>query len=97
MVESSPTVVHGPAICQTAYGLRTEWEGVKSYMWNELNRLVVSLYTRAQLGKEDGQALVEYTLILALVSIAAITALGLLGTDIKGALETIGSEIAGAV
>jgi Flp pilus assembly pilin Flp len=96
MVECSPTVVNGPAICQTAFGLRTEWKGVKSHMWNEINRLVLSLYTRAQLGKENGQALVEYTLILALVSIAAITALQLLGTDVTGALAKVGEEIAKA-
>jgi Flp pilus assembly pilin Flp len=93
MVECSPTVVHGPAICQTAYGLRTEWEGVKSHMLNELNRLVLSLYTRAQLGKENGQALVEYTLILALVSIVAIGALTLLGTNIEGVLNEVAARI----
>jgi Flp pilus assembly pilin Flp len=65
-------------------------------MWNEINRLVLSLYTRAQLGRENGQALVEYTLILALVSIAAITALQLLGTDVTGALAKVGEEIAKA-
>jgi Flp pilus assembly pilin Flp len=66
-------------------------------MWNEINRLVVSLYTRAQLGKENGQALVEYTLILALVSIAAIVALQALGADITGALEEVGTKITEAV
>ena len=41
-------------------------------MWTELNRFVLSLCTRAQIKKDEGQALVEYTLILALVSIVAI-------------------------
>jgi Flp pilus assembly pilin Flp len=51
-------------------------------MWTELNRFVLSLYTRAQLKKDEGQALVEYTLILALVSIVAITVLTGIGTAI---------------
>jgi Flp pilus assembly pilin Flp len=39
--------------------------------------------------REDGQALVEYSLILALVSIAAIVTLGLLGEDIVKELEKV--------
>ena len=58
-------------------------------MWTELNRFVISLYTRAQVGRQEGQALVEYTLILALVSIAAILALSGLATAIIKELETV--------
>jgi pilus assembly protein Flp/PilA len=39
--------------------------------------------------REEGQALVEYALILALVSIAAVATLGLLGTSIDGVLNTV--------
>ena len=42
--------------------------------------------------REDGQAMVEYALILALVSIAAIVALTTLGTKVKTAFETINSK-----
>ena len=58
-------------------------------MFTALNRLVLSLYTRVQLKKEEGQALVEYTLILALVSIAAILALTGLANAIIKELETV--------
>jgi pilus assembly protein Flp/PilA len=58
-------------------------------MWTELNRFVLSLYTRAQIKKEEGQALVEYTLILALVSIVAITVLTNIGTDITNKLKEV--------
>jgi len=53
-------------------------------MWTELNRFVLSLYTRAQIKKDEGQALVEYTLILALVSIAVIAVL----SQLSGAVST---------
>ena len=45
-------------------------------MWNEIARFVQSLK------REEGQALVEYSLILALVSVVAITLLTAVGNDI---------------
>jgi pilus assembly protein Flp/PilA len=39
--------------------------------------------------REEGQALVEYALILALVSIAAVGTLTLLGGSIDGVLQTV--------
>jgi pilus assembly protein Flp/PilA len=39
--------------------------------------------------REEGQGLVEYALILVLVSIAAIATLGPLGTTIAGVFTTI--------
>ncbi|HEV2922877.1 MAG TPA: hypothetical protein VGW98_02500 [Solirubrobacteraceae bacterium] len=58
-------------------------------MWRELNQFVLSLYTRAQVKKDEGQALVEYTLILALVSIVAITVLTGIGAAIVTKLEAV--------
>jgi Flp pilus assembly pilin Flp len=58
-------------------------------MWTELNQFVLSLYTRAQVKKDEGQALVEYTLILALVSIVAITVLTGIGAAIVTKLEAV--------
>jgi Flp pilus assembly pilin Flp len=68
-------------------------------MWTELNNFVLSLYTRTMIQsktivrREGGQALVEYTLILALVSIAAIVVLKTVGLDIKEKLETVAEAI----
>jgi pilus assembly protein Flp/PilA len=62
-------------------------------MWNELNRLVLSVFTRVQVGRQEGQALVEYTLILALVSIVAIGALTVLGTNIKTVLNEVATSV----
>jgi Flp pilus assembly pilin Flp len=58
-------------------------------MWTELNRFVLSLYTRMQIRKEEGQALVEYTLILALISVVAILVLTNIGSDILTKLTAV--------
>ena len=58
-------------------------------MWTNLNHFVLSLVTRAQVMREEGQALVEYTLILALVSIVAIALLTTIGGDIQKVLEEV--------
>jgi Flp pilus assembly pilin Flp len=42
---------------------------------------------------EEGQALVEYALILTLVSLAAVAALGLVGTQIQTLLNSIASYL----
>ena len=43
--------------------------------------------------REDGQALVEYALILSLVSVAAVAALGVLGVGIDGILDSIATDL----
>jgi len=45
------------------------------------------------LTREEGQGLVEYALILVLVSIVAITALKALGTSITGILNTVANTL----
>jgi Flp pilus assembly pilin Flp len=57
-------------------------------MWNELKSYTQRLMTAFVAG-EEGQGLVEYSLILALVSIAAIAALTGLGAAIVGELEVV--------
>lgn len=43
-------------------------------------------------GREDGQALVEYALILFLVALVTITALGLLGGAVSSMFSVVNSE-----
>lgn len=43
--------------------------------------------------REEGQGLVEYALILVLVSIAAIGTLTALGTDVSGVFTTISGSL----
>ena len=52
---------------------------------------VNSLLQRLQLIaiREDGQALVEYSLILALISVVAVALLTTIGTDVKTTLQSV--------
>lgn len=56
-----------------------------------MRRLIADLWRQ-----EEGQALAEYGLILALIAVVAIAALTLLGGAIKAKLEHIGETIQNA-
>jgi pilus assembly protein Flp/PilA len=53
----------------------------------------LNLSTFTTLRDDDGQALVEYALILSLISLVSITALTLLGTNVTAALDSIAAEL----
>ena len=57
-------------------------------------RLFAFVQTRA--AREDGQTLVEYALITALVSVALIVALNALAVDIGGVFSRIGAALSSA-
>ena len=46
---------------------------------------------------EEGQDLIEYSLLCALIAVAAIAAMNLLATDINTIFAAIGAALAGAV
>jgi pilus assembly protein Flp/PilA len=48
---------------------------------------------RARLGREEGQALVEYALIVSLIAVVAIAALSLTGTNIIKILSSIANNL----
>jgi pilus assembly protein Flp/PilA len=52
-------------------------------------------YIRARLGlnNEEGQALVEYALILTLIAVVAVGALTLIGTNVTSKLNFIAGKI----
>ena len=56
-----------------------------------------TLAARVQTEREDGQAMVEYGLILALVSVVAIVALGAIGTDVNAVFGNIRDALAAAL
>jgi pilus assembly protein Flp/PilA len=47
----------------------------------------------SQLDREEGQGLVEYALILVLVSIVAIAALAALGTNVSNILQSVANHL----
>jgi pilus assembly protein Flp/PilA len=66
-------------------------------MWTKLNHFALSLIARVQLMKEDGQALVEYSLILALISVVAIGALIAVGGDVEKVFNAIAEDLKNAL
>jgi Flp pilus assembly pilin Flp len=46
---------------------------------------------------EEGQAMVEYALILGLISVASLTTLTLVSANLQGLLEAIAAQISAAV
>jgi pilus assembly protein Flp/PilA len=57
-------------------------------------RIQAALYASQE--REEGQALVEYALILALVSVVAIGTLQTLGTNVVGRLGDVATALGGA-
>jgi len=56
-------------------------------MLSRINEALTWLVTRYQ--REDGQALAEYGLLLALIAVVCIVALTALGLALKGSLSSI--------
>jgi Flp pilus assembly pilin Flp len=56
-------------------------------MFDRINSWTAALVARIQ--REEGQAMVEYSLILALVSIAAILTLGFVGDGVDAVLQDV--------
>ncbi len=48
------------------------------------------------IASEEGQDLVEYALLIALISLAAVASLNTLATDIKSVFTTVGAKVASA-
>jgi pilus assembly protein Flp/PilA len=58
--------------------------------------MIQTLAARIQLAKmraEDGQALVEYALIISLIAVAAIVMLRLVGTNVNNILSSIADAL----
>jgi pilus assembly protein Flp/PilA len=50
-------------------------------------------YIRARLGREEGQALVEYALIVSLIAVVAIVALQFTGKNVTSILSSIANNL----
>lgn len=51
---------------------------------------------RALIADEDGATLVEYSLVVALIAVAAIVAINYLGGKIRSLFSTVGNSVSGA-
>ena len=59
-----------------------------------LNDIATKIAIRFQAAKEEaGQTLVEYGLIVALISIVAIAALALVGSNVSAVFEDVGNTL----
>jgi pilus assembly protein Flp/PilA len=54
---------------------------------------MLATYIRARLAGEEGQALVEYALIVSLIAVVAIGALTLTGTNVISILSSIANNL----
>ncbi|HEY1212776.1 MAG TPA: Flp family type IVb pilin [Bryobacteraceae bacterium] len=61
----------------------------------ELNKIAVSV--RAALLKDEGQDLIEYALVVALIAFAATAGMNTLATDINTAFTNIGTTLTNAI
>jgi pilus assembly protein Flp/PilA len=59
--------------------------------------MLINLVHRLRQRDEEGQALVEYALILGLIAVFAIGSLTLLGQNVDGVLSGIASAIGGVL
>ncbi len=59
-------------------------------MWT---KFLQGLVGRVDARREEGQTMVEYSLILFLVSVVAIVTLGLVGTDVTGVFQDVADAI----
>ncbi len=79
-VETGPTARSGKQDLNE--GTRRGGKGMSDRVWGQA----------ARFRKEEGQALAEYSLILAFVFIACVLALGFLGLAISGRLSALAAD-----
>lgn len=60
-------------------------------MFNELSARIMTWALRAR--EESGQGLVEYTLILALISVVSIAIMQIVGTDVRSVFTSASSAL----
>jgi len=60
-----------------------------------MNDLMLKMYVKMQtlMANEEGQDLVEYALVVALIAFGAVAGMGKLSTEINVAFNTISSEL----
>jgi Flp pilus assembly pilin Flp len=80
---------------QSAIGWNPKIHGRRKDMKNKMMLLLVK--AQDMLSREEGQDLVEYGLLIALIAFGAIVGMRGLATDINTAFQNIGTTLTGAV
>ena len=62
-------------------------------MLNELKDFATSLWARLAVTREEGQALVEYALILALIAVLSIAVLQALGVNVSRIFNKVNTQL----
>lgn len=64
-----------------------------------MNDLMLKMYIKMQnvMAREEGQDLVEYALVVALIAFGAVTAMKSLSSEINTAFNTISSDLASSL
>jgi pilus assembly protein Flp/PilA len=64
-----------------------------------MNDLMIKLYItlKSVMAREEGQDLVEYALVVALIAFGAVTGMGYLATGINNAFSTIATRLTSSV
>jgi pilus assembly protein Flp/PilA len=57
--------------------------------------MMLCLRIQNELNREEGQDLIEYALVVALIALAATAGMGTLATDINQAFTSIGGKLTG--
>jgi pilus assembly protein Flp/PilA len=78
-------------------GLVFPHSSVASFGEEVTSLMLINLIHRLRQRDEEGQALVEYALILGLIAVFAIGSLTLLGQNVDGVLSGIASAIGGVL
>jgi len=65
-----------------------------------MNSTIIALYVRAKIARnifavEEGQDLIEYALVVALIAFAAVAGMKTVATDINLAFTNIGTKLTG--
>lgn len=67
-------------------------------MKNTMLKLYIKMQNlKDQLSSEEGQDLVEYALIVALISLAAVAGMNALAGDINSAFNTVGGQLSTSI
>jgi len=92
-----PSVAHCDWARTPARTSHTRQKRVSGTREKESEMELLAIRIREFLRKQDGQDLIEYALLAALIALAAVVAMQATGTSINGVFNSISSQLSSAV